>query len=283
MINSHYCRAKTSKQYLDPSLNISKMYDLCKEKCLEINEEPVKESYYRFIFNTAYNIGFHKPKTDRCDFCELYKVKNDNKIELTPEDVSAQQEHLAEKLAMREEKGRDKEEEDILIVVFDLQNVVTLPKAEISSFFYKRKLTVLNYVKRKVTVQCGLSNDIASAFIAMIERIVKDYPRYADIVVWSDSCVPQSRNSYIAHAVIEFMTGHPHIASTTMEYSIRGHGCVQEVDNMHKKIGDAMKVREFYSPFSFLRVLLQVDRKNPYTDIQMQESRFKYYKFVQKC
>ena len=78
------------------------------------------------------------------------------------------------------------------------------------------------------------------------------------------------------------MTRQPHIASTTMKYSIRGHGCVQEVDNMHKKIGDAMKVREFYSSFSFLRVLLQADRKNTYTVIQMQESRFKDYKSCSK-
>ena len=59
----------------------------------------------------------------------------DNKIELTADEVSAQNDHLAEKLAMREEKKRDKENENILIVVFYLQNVVTLPKAEISSFF----------------------------------------------------------------------------------------------------------------------------------------------------
>ena len=130
LIDSHYCGAKTGKQYLEPSLNISKMYDLYKEKFLGVEDVPVKESYYRFIFNNEYNIDFHKHKTDRCDLCELYRAKHDNKIELTPEEVSAQQEHLNEKLAMREEKNRDKESEDILLVVFDLEKVVTLPKAD---------------------------------------------------------------------------------------------------------------------------------------------------------
>ena len=265
------------------------MYDRYQEKCLETEEGPLKESYYRFIFNTEFNIGFHKPKTDRCDCCELYKVKMDNKIELTADEVSAQNDHLAEKLAMREEKKRDKENENILIVVFDLQNVVTLPKAEISSFFYKRKLTVYNltaklYEKKGYCafwseLQAGRAgNDIASGFIAMMEKIVFDNPMSADIVVWSDSCVPQNRNSYISHAVIEFMSRHPSIECITMKYSIRGHGCVQEVDHMHKKLGDAMKVREFYSPLSFLRLLLKADRKNPYRVIQMQESNFKDYK-----
>ena len=292
LIDSHYCRAKTSKQYLEPSLNISKMYDLYKEKFVGVDDVPVKESYYRFIFNNEYNIDFHKPKTDRCDLCELYRAKHDNKIELTPEQVSAQQEHLNEKLAMREEKNRDKGSEEILLVLFDLEKVVTLPKADISCFFSKRKLTVYNLtaicnkkgycVMWSEVIAGKAGNDIASGFIAMMEKLVEHYPNYSDIVVWSDSCVPQNINSHTSHAVIDFITRHQHIDSITMKYSVRGHGCVQEVDNMHKKIDDAMKVREFYFPLSFLRVLLQTDRKNPYHVIQMQEHHFKDYKNCSK-
>ena len=32
---------------------------------------------------------------------------------------------------------------------------------------------------------------------------------------------------------------------------------MQEVDNMHKQIEDAMRVAEFYSQISFIRVLLK--------------------------
>ena len=42
---------------------------------------------------------------------------------------------------MRNEKEKDKKNEEILLLSFDLQNVVTLPKADVGSFFYKRKLT----------------------------------------------------------------------------------------------------------------------------------------------
>lgn len=293
VIDSHYCRAKTNKAYLQPFLNISKMYDLYKEKCLETSENPVKESYYRFVFNTEFNIDFHKPKKDRCDICELHKVKIGNKIEPTEADIVNQNEHLAEKLAMREEKTRDKDNKDILIVVFDLQKVVNLPKADISSFYYKRKLNVYNltsklYEKKGycavwTELQSGRAgNDIASAFITMLEKIVVDYPLFADIVIWSDSCVPQNRNSFISHAIIEFMSRNPSISSILFKYSIRGHGCVQEVDNMHKKIDDSMKVREFFSPLSFLRLLLQADRKSPFTVIQMRERHFKDYKNCSK-
>lgn len=59
-----------------------------------------------------------------------------------------------------------------------------------------------------------------------------------------------------------------------MKYSLAGHSCVQEVDNMHKQIEDAMRVAEFYSPISFLRVLLKVNRNQPYRVIQMPKKDF---------
>ena len=62
-----------------------------------------------------------------------------------------------------------------------------------------------------------------------------------------------------------------------MKYSLPGHSCVQEVDNMHKQIEDAMQVAEFYSPISFLRLLLKVNRQAPYRVIQMVENNFKDY------
>ena len=45
---------------------------------------------------------------------------------------------------MQEEKNKDKLtiNENYLLVVVDLENVITLTKANIGSFFYKRKLTL---------------------------------------------------------------------------------------------------------------------------------------------
>ena len=47
---------------------------------------------------------------------------------------------------MRKEKEKDKmnKEATSLLVVFDLENVITLPKAEVDSFFCERKLTMYN-------------------------------------------------------------------------------------------------------------------------------------------
>lgn len=64
LIDSHYCRAKTNKKYLEAGLNIDRMYALYKEQCKRNDLNYVKLSYYRYIFNTSFNINFLVPKTD---------------------------------------------------------------------------------------------------------------------------------------------------------------------------------------------------------------------------
>ena len=85
VIESHYCRAKTSKKYLEADLNIEKMYDLYVDQCKKENREFVKSSYYRSIFTTCFNIDFHIPKTDRCEKCEAIKMKRKENVAITVE------------------------------------------------------------------------------------------------------------------------------------------------------------------------------------------------------
>ncbi|WAQ94760.1 hypothetical protein MAR_007231 [Mya arenaria] len=59
-------------KYLEQGLNLSKIYTLYTEKCESRNDCPVKESMYRHILNTQYNIAFNKPLKDMCDFCFQY-------------------------------------------------------------------------------------------------------------------------------------------------------------------------------------------------------------------
>ena len=44
---------------------------------------------------------------------------------------------------------------------------------------------------------------------------------------------------------------------------------------MHQEIEVAMRVNEFYSPLSFLRILLKVNKNRPYRVIQMKSEGFK--------
>ena len=106
VIESHYCRAKKNKKYLEAGPSLQNMYDLYKEKCIRENKTWVKSTYYRYIFNTCYNIDFHIPKTDRCEKCEEIKIKKSQAISISIEEKNLHDLHKAEMLAIQEEKKR---------------------------------------------------------------------------------------------------------------------------------------------------------------------------------
>lgn len=69
VLENHYCRSKTaSRKYLPSSLNIKKLWRLHNEETIDETLK-VKESYFRHIFRTYFNIGFGSPRTDECSTC----------------------------------------------------------------------------------------------------------------------------------------------------------------------------------------------------------------------
>ena len=68
-VESHYGRKKSSRQYLSSNLSVAKMYEMYLVHCNERQIAPVSKTFYREIFNTKFNLGFHKPKKDQCDLC----------------------------------------------------------------------------------------------------------------------------------------------------------------------------------------------------------------------
>ena len=48
-------------------------------------------------------------------------------------------------------------------------------------------------------------NDIASAFIQIHKKVGNDHPNITEIICWSDSCVPQNRNSHISETILELL------------------------------------------------------------------------------
>lgn len=280
-VESHYCRSDTRKQYLESTLSISQMYNLFKEK---YPDSVIKDSMYRRIFVTEYNLDFHVPKKDRCDLCEEYKVSVKEKL---PFDESRYENHISAKNKMREDRIKDAKSDDP-VFCFDLQNVITCPRAEISSFFYYSKLSVYNVTAHLKTkhgkkVFCAVwpetmggrtGNDIASAVFKILSKVLEEDPTIEHLITWSDSCVPQNKNQMMSGAMMLLLQNNPQVQSITMKYSTPGHGAVQVVDNIHSHIEKAMVTSEFYSPVGLLKILKHVNKKNPYVVIQMQHKDF---------
>ena len=124
-------------------------------------------------------------------------------------------------------------------------------------------------------------NDLASAFCKILSDVAEEND-VGDLIPWSDSCVPQNRNSILSNAVLHFLRDNPNINSITMKYSLPGHSCVQEVDHAHSEIEKLMRKTDFYSPIGLIRMLKQVNRKNPYRVIQMKPRDFKDYSLTAK-
>ncbi|CAG9823884.1 unnamed protein product [Phaedon cochleariae] len=144
-VPSHYTRANSKRQYLEPHLSVKKMYVDCTESLPE-DVKPCSLQTYRNIFNTEYNLGFHHPKNDRCDFCAKYDEYpvGTEKDYMTPEyDAHIIAKNQA-RLRMLEDSNKSKNDRMFKCFTFDLQQVLLAPYSNVKSFYYKRKLCVYN-------------------------------------------------------------------------------------------------------------------------------------------
>ena len=62
VVESHYLRKQTKRNFLSSNLSVSKMYDLYLERYKDANFTLPSYTFYITIFNEKFNIGFHKPK-----------------------------------------------------------------------------------------------------------------------------------------------------------------------------------------------------------------------------
>ncbi|GBN80087.1 hypothetical protein AVEN_136882-1 [Araneus ventricosus] len=135
---------------------------------------------------------------------------------------------------MREVRNEEKINKDMPLLLFDLQNVIPTPHA---SLFFLRKLNIYNltvyytpnkqvyYASWNETLSGLAGNGIASAFHKIL-TILAEMSWENDVtesVKWSDSCVPQNRDSIISNSVLHFLKDNPQVKSVTMKCSLPGH------------------------------------------------------------
>ena len=136
-IESHYSRGKSKRYYLSSDLSIRKLWRFYSSDKENI---PVKESYFRKVFNTNFNLGFGSPRTDVCSTClsldERLKAEQDNekKNELMIE-------KRVHKLRAKAFYSKLKEKDDrLLIFSFDCQKNLPLPKLPDQSTYHSRQV-----------------------------------------------------------------------------------------------------------------------------------------------
>lgn len=290
-IDSHYCRQKTSRKYLPPTLNISKMFNLYEEYCVENHiEKMATESMYRHIFTTEFNISFFLPKKDLCDTCHKYDNSNHEEKLLLDKDYKL---HMKNKDLARElktsAKDKAKENASFCAATFDLQQVLSAPKTEVGIAYYKLKMSVFNftifnlaskkafcYMWHECIAKRG-SSEIGSCLLIFIEQEIRH--GVTQFSFFSDSCPGQNRNKYL-FSLYNYLT-QKYAIQIQHTFLEKGH-TQSEGDSVHSVIEKAARNIPVYTPDQWYTLVRTSKRKNPYVVVEMsQENIFDLKKLQQ--
>lgn len=119
----------------------------------------------------------------------------------------------------------------------------------------------------------------------VLKRIVLDNPEKEKLTLWSDSCVPQNRNSYMSAAIQEFLNSNHsgNLQIIDHKYSEAGHGEVQNVDCAHSIIEKFLRGKFIYSPVSLIKEFHKIPPgKSEFVILEMDDSDyFDYEKLAQ--
>lgn len=96
----------------------------------------VGEQKYRNVFNEKFNMGFHKPKKDRCEICIEFHNGTPDQAKLLEKNtkIFKEKKTLARELKKSCKEYASDNQETVKCFAFDLQKVLTVPMGEHSSF-----------------------------------------------------------------------------------------------------------------------------------------------------
>lgn len=263
-LESHYCRKKSRRQYLDSNLTLAKMYELYKDQLKSTGEIPASLFVYKQIFGTKFNLSFFRPKKDLCMTCTRFN-NGGQPIDLKEE----YEEHIIRKKSAQEAKAVDKqrsiEDPSYLVVTVDMQSTLQIPVSGIGILYYSRKLNVQNFTihtaKPPNEAYCIVWNEIngkrgsveiATALNWWFSKIPSTIK---EVTIYSDTCAGQNRNQYITAFLIHY------IQKTGVELEIieqkfleSGHTHM-EVDSMHSAIEKEARHTPVYSMIDWKSIM----------------------------
>lgn len=265
-IESHYIRTNTTRTFIEGSRSLADIHRDYVTKCNADKKPFGSYAIFHRVFNQEYNISFFVPKKDLCETCVAYENATDEDKSLLKEKFD---QHLVEKDLSRHEKKRDKELDKIneIVAVYDLQAVMQIPKGDVSVFYYKSKLNVLNftiydlktnececYVWDESNANRGV-NELGTCVLKYLEK--KASMPDSEVVFYSDNCVGQQKNKFML-ALYLYAVRYLGLKSITHKYLIKGH-TQNEGDSAHSLIERQVKRQlrggPIYSPEGFISAI----------------------------
>lgn len=190
------------------------------------------ERQYRDIINSNFNLGFFCPKKDQCNQCHTYR----NFTHPTQEQKDSFEKHQKRQKVARDFKQKNKQEAIIsggstLCAVFDFEKILTCPFGQVNIFYYKKKLSCLNftvYDMGKKNVVCYMwdetvakrgANEVSSCLIYFIK--INADKGVTEFIFWPDNCTGQNRNRYVYSSYIYAAAKYK--VSITHRFMEKGH------------------------------------------------------------
>lgn len=256
------------------------MYALYLEYCDDNKLIPASEAMYRTIFNTEFNLSFFTPKKNLCDICHDYE----NSSQAEKENLSKEYDlHILNKNLARDLKNTDKQKavedtSDFCCAVFDLQQVLPVPKSFVGVSYYKLKLSTFNftvfnlankecycYMWNEIIGKRG-ANEIGSALMMYVLEKTKDGIK--TFLFYSDNCGSQNRNNFL-YSLYNYLTVNYGV-TIRHTYLERGH-TQNEGDSAHSLIERASKNVPVYSPEQWYTLVRTGKRINPFKVIELSQ------------
>lgn len=265
-IPSHYCRANSSREYLEPIIeNKNHLYKIYCDKCISLNKEPLSRWSFDNIFKEK-NLSLFQPKKDQCDTCCAFKAGN-----LSEDDYHN---HITRKDAAREEKKKDKDlalAGEVHVFTHDLQSVKLCPMLQASALYYKTKLCVHNFTMFNLAtkdVHCYWFDEynaglVASVFASCVIDCLKKTlsKKSIPVVLFSDGCTSQNRNVVLANALLDLAMDYKIVI--TQKFLEKGH-TQMECDASHSAIECKLKNKEIYLPSQYAAISKEARPKQPF-------------------
>lgn len=240
--SSHNSRIRSIHvKYLRNDLNLKKLYTMYEEMCMEQNVNPVKESYYRHIVHTHFNLSLKRPQTDTCDKCDTLQNIIDNGVDQeSVQNAKVQKEwHLRKAESAKTAKDNDaknfKDDQTTVVVCFYLQKTLATPSLTCKEAYYCRQLWTYNFCIHNVcTGQAymfmwheGQGNrgckEIASCTWKYIQILA---PTRTKIILYSDNCGGQNKSHLISKFWL-YVVHKTHIETVEQTFLVVGHSFME--------------------------------------------------------
>lgn len=280
---SHYQPSKSNSnaEYLPPTWNIMRMYREYRLICCANKRRTLSEWMFRNVFNTQFNLRFGRLKVDTCKTCDRIesKLKCVNNVKEQHVLEKEKEEHMAivtkyKNLFVNTIENAIKSNDRTVVLTFDLERALEVPRLSTGVAYYKRKLWVYNLCiydeLRRIGYMYTWPETIASRGAQEIgaclcrhfsERLL---PSTKNLILYSDSCYGQNRNHKLALLLKKFINSWQNSElSIEQRYFIVGHS-YNSCDRCFGLIERQSKITEnVFVPSHWVEIIRQAKKTDP--------------------